>query len=369
MRMPAVCLDLSVQIRDLYTGTVVKAEPVPNYTVPVTAFLKKIRGKDKIETLSHTDNLTLQKDNSVDGGTSRLFYAVHQCFAKHLPLALSPEVLLYTVLHEIAVTVKAYPESYRHLFSKDSGKQLIKVRHDGLQLGNPQSPWHEVMPMFEAALGKVLPSSVLEHAVPDFSTHTPITRAASMVAFMDMASPYYDYRVETLCGIPKIRLLGTPEDYAKLSESCVELAALFSEHLSDYFEHLLPVVNKIAEQAHGFEYDNDFWSSIYKHLSGSGNDSMTGWLTAFLNYTVEGDNTFVPKNAQYYDWKAGMNLTGWGRGYDRSAIPSHVSSVPFIWEYLGTEIPMSFLGGVLSITNVDGYVTPGLGFAVLNKGE
>ena len=367
------CQDFDVTVRDPYTGKRVAAEPVPNFTVPVTAFLKEAKGKGKFESLSHAENVSFRKDNRGDNGTSRFFHAAHNCFANHLPLALSPEVLMYLVLHEIAVTVKLYPENYRDLFTKSAKKELIKVRHDGLELGNPNSPWFETMPLFEDALGEVLPSDVLKHALPKFNTHTPITRAASMVAFMDMASPYYDYRVMTKCGIPKIRLLGTASDWTRLYLSCRSLSGLFKKDLGVYFSFLLPVLKTIEQQAHGDgvggEYDNDFWSSIYKHLSGSGTDAMTGWLSAFLNYTMEDDNVFVPKSPSYYDWQAGMAQKGWPRGYDISSLPSHVSSVPFIWEYYNTEIPMAFLGGIFSIENVDGYVTPGLGFAVVNKGE
>lgn len=366
MIAPIVCRDFDVKIMTKDHGFSsdmhrVIAEPVPNKAKSVSDFLDDV---GKVEYLSHHKNLVLS--DRLDMGTSRFFYAIHCCFANHYPLALSPEVLQYLILHEVAVCVKQNPETYRHLFTTSDKKEIIKVRHDGLVKGHA-SPWPETMPMFEKALGKVIPSLVLGHALPRFSTDTPITRASSMVAFMDAASPYYDYRVMTKCGIPKIRLLGEAEDYVKLVLSCLNLQALFKEHLGIYFDHLIPVLQRLAIQARGGEYDNSFWSSIYKHLSGSGTDAMTGWLTAFLNYEVKDDNVFAPKNAKYYDWEAGVKQREFGHGFDRSGIPSHVSKVDFLWEYYSEEIQMEFIGGILSVENIDGYVTPGMGFAVAHK--
>jgi len=65
-----------------------------------------------------------------------------------------------------------------------------------------------------------------------------------MVAFMDATSPYFAYRCSTCCGIPKIRLLGTSEDYRKLNLAAIELAKLFDKHLGKYFDFLLPVLAK-----------------------------------------------------------------------------------------------------------------------------
>ena len=351
------------------------ATTAPTKTLRTQEFLGNVIKSNKLEYLSHPETLNLDGSSPI----SHLFFAAHNCFAKHLPLALAPEVLMYTVLHELAITVKQNPDDYRSLFTSSDAKETIEVIHDGLVKGDPTSPWHETMPMFEQALGKGVPSEVLQHALPSFSTHTAITRASSMVAFMDMASPYYDYVVRTRCGIPKIRLLGLPSDWEKLYSACAKLAPLFDKHLSTYFEYLLPVLAKIADQANALEpFDNAFWASAYKHLSGSGTDKMTGWLSSFLNYVVAEDGSFVPKEpkltvllggSSIYDWQSAVSRnSSWGTpGIERNQIPKHVSSTDFLWKYMGTDILMTFLGGILSIENVDGYVTPQLGFAVAHR--
>jgi len=352
--------DFDVTIHDSYSRKKVKENAAPSKMIPVDHFLNAITGSGLVECRMPLNTLEMHHNNK----GSLFFHAVHACFANHYPLALSPEVLMYLVLHEVAVTVKQNPDEYRDLFTTSAEKEIIRVRHDGLVPGHSDTAWLDVLPMFETEMGKLVPSTVLTNALPSFSTHTPVSRAASMVAFMDAASPYYDYRVMTCCGIPRIRLLGQPEDYVKLLNSCIALAPMFPKHLGEYFNHLIPVLYTIAAQANGAPFDNDFWSSIYKHLSGSGTDDMTGWITAFLNYTLKDDNKFIPKDAKLYDWEKGLTRYS---GYDCTAVPSHLSRVNFTWEYLGGEMPMEFIGGILAITKVDSFVTPTMGFAVKRR--
>lgn len=50
----------------------------------------------------------------------------------------------------------------------------------------------------------------------DFSTTTQAIRTASEIAIMDAYSSYFDYLVDCVCGIPKVTLEGTPEDWRRI---------------------------------------------------------------------------------------------------------------------------------------------------------
>ena len=383
--------------RNLPQGNVV-AEPLPLDTRPVTAFVAAVMGTPsgqpaarkydqpvkvapQIEFLSRRETLSFRTAEQVEfsaqrpaewppepqynSQTSQFYEAVHECFANHYPLALSPEVLMYLVMHEVAETVKRNPDTYRHLFTTSAEKETINILNNSLRMGDPTSPWADVLGQFEIDMAKVVPGDILQTALPDFSTHTQESRVSSMVAFMDAASPFYEYRVTTCCGIPKIRLLGESADYRKLADACEVFATLFPTDLGDYFTYLLPVVDKIATQAAGEEYDNDFWKSIYKHHGGSGTDDMSGWITAFLNYMSDGAGSLKPKPADLYDWKKPV---GWGF-YSRAMIPSHLSQVPFTWAYFDVEYPMQFIGGILAVEPQDGYAKPCMGYGIVHRKE
>ena len=182
---------------------------------------------------------------------------------------------------------------------------------------------------------------------------------------MDCVSPYYDHSTNTFCGIPRIRLLGTVEDWRTLTRSAAALAEPFDEHLGMYFRYLLPVLAKIAEQAdEANPVDQAFWRSIYAFKSQSGGSTVTGWSTALVHYVKRPSGKLGPKNGAEADW---TQLTA-GRGLPYGAFPAHVSTVPFLWTYLGDELPMKLAGGVLSVEEVDGFLTPMLSWAVLRVG-
>src|SRR3989339_1053518 len=372
-----VCRSVSVQIqnKDEWTkrqNPFVQVKSVPgDREVPVSRFVEAVLPGKAIEFLGRE---TMKGVSSYKNMTpsSLFFQAVHEAFAKHYPLALRPEVLMYLICHEVATAVKLHPEDYRSLFTTTEGKETIEIRHDSLRRGDPMSPWSEALALFDPALRERVPAGIMKQMLPVFSTATPETTAASMIVFMDAASPFYDYRVDTLCGLPEIRLLGTAKDYQKILAAARELAKLFGKHLGLYFQHLLPVLETLAEQAAGAPIDDLFWKSIYKFNSRSGGSRFNGWITAFLNYiqTPEFDNGFdsskgglVQKDERLFDWNPEERISM--PGLSIGSVPSHVSAVPFVWNYFETEIPMTFIGGVLGIDVEDGYLTPVLSFGVL----
>lgn len=63
---------------------------------------------------------------------------------------------------------------------------------------------------------------------------------------------------------------------------------------------------------------------------------------------------------------------GWARerwfgGITSEQVPACVAAVDFTWEYYGREIPMRFATGILGVDLVDGFYTPKIGFAVLER--
>ena len=323
--------------------------------------------------------IALRRSGPTFQATSLFFQAVHQCFEAHHPLVLRPEVLMHLIVHEVATTVNRYTDEFRHLFTGSAQKERIDVRHDGLVHRDPNSPWDEAIRSFEPELQKVVPAGIMEHMLPGFSTETPITRAASLVAFMDAAQKFYDYHTHTMCGIPEIRLLGTPEDYRRIMVAAQQLSERFESRLGTYFHHLLPVLHTLYQQANGAPVDEHFWSSIYKFKSSSGTDRFNGWLSAFVNYVQQPEiaggryqkaqtGGLVEKSENAYEWDQIAEKAFGMPGIDLGSVPSHISTAPFTWHYLGVrEFPMLFVGGVLNVEVVDGALMPGLSYAVLHQ--
>ena len=360
-----VCLDVNVPLR-------VEPNPLPDKTISINSYLSNIIPNTPIEYLGRSELLDLSKSRFPMPMVSSLFFhTVHHCFQNHYPLALRPEVLMYLIVNEVATTVNLYPKDYRHLFSTSKEKVRIDIRNDALRKGDPNNSWDEVLKDFSLKLGEHVPGDLMPNFLPRFSTTTPETEAATIVAFMSAVREFYDFRLYTLCGLPKIRLLGRAEDYTKLRESAERLAEPFQKHLNSYFTHLLPVLKKLEQQALGEAIDDQFWSSLYEFNSQSGGDTFNGWISTFINYVKASpelsgrknrEASFEQKDNELFDWE---KMSERKVGISTQSIPPQISIAPFTWHYLKEELPMQFVGGVLGIDNVDGYATPAMSYAVM----
>lgn len=282
--------------------------------------------------------------------------SIHQAFAAHVPFSLRPDTAWYFIVHEVAEYVRQNPTTCASLFTDTpESKQTIQVRDDSLRYNQP-SDWQRSINLVRDPLTAKVSDRTMQLFLPRFSTSTPEDETALLVALMDAASPYYNFKWQTMCGIPQIRLEGTSSDWRDLYSRTVALAREF-RGLNGYFAGLLPILQTIAETSNGTKPNEDFWRSIYKFGGGSGGPFVSGWITAFFAY-VQTNNGPVLK--EQFDWQK----VRYG-GYQTNEFPSHMSKVPFVWDYMGKKINMAFAAGVTGVDYDGTFLSPRLGFAVV----
>lgn len=285
--------------------------------------------------------------------------AIHQGYAAHVALSLRPDTLWYFIVHEVAEYVRQHADESAGLFTETPGqKQQIIVRDDALRYDAP-SDWMGSINLVRDPLRKKITDRTMQLFLPQFTTSTVEDETALLVALMDVVSPYYEFEWETLCGVPQIRLEGEAADWQKLYADAGSLLTAFPG-LCDYRNDLLPVLQTIADTASGADADEKFWRSIYKHEDGSGGATVTGWITAFFAYTQTRQGA---KLKNQFDWRSLMS--GYGGGYRTHQFPSHMSKVPFVWDYSGTKHNMAFAAGVTGVDYDGTFLSPRLGFAVV----
>jgi hypothetical protein len=288
--------------------------------------------------------------------------AIHQCFSAHVPLELRPDTAWYMVVHQVAEHVKQNSAHYAHLFTSTPGeKQKIKVRDDSLRYDAP-SDWGRAINLFRNPLVEAIGDRNVGLFLPRFSTTTAEDETSALVAFMDTVSPYYEYTVQSMCHIPQFRLEGTAADWLDLYNRTEALAGLFDQ-IGGYFADLLPVLREIAQTANGAKPDLAFWSSIYKENSSSGSDWVTGWINTFFAHTYGSDGATLKES---FGWKGQLERDE-GQMIETNMFPSHISTVPFVWEYFGRNIDMTFAAGVTGVDYDGTFLAPRLGFAVAER--
>ena len=154
------------------------------------------------------------------------------------------------------------------------GKLTIQVRRDDFGKARRRTPgWKSGRSSVRGSEKVIGPES---HAliVSDFSTTGPTERAASEVVLMDCVQSYFSYRCDTLCGIPKITLEGTAEDWEKIHQRVNDWSSTTSSG-GPTTCCKSPTSSSLRRKG---SPNPAFWKAIYKQEDDSGGPYTTGWL-------------------------------------------------------------------------------------------
>lgn len=284
------------------------------------------------------------------------FSALHAAFVDHRPFMMSPDMVWLLIAQGFSDHVNEHAEEMRSHFVSHTGKKELVVSRDDFSKGSIKNPWGNVFHEFSMHIKSEIGEVNHELIVGRFSTTGSVERAANEVVLMESMKSYFEYVLKTLCGIPEIRLEGTPEDWSQLAKKTEKLGDVFE--LQWWTEQLLPILETITAHSKG-QGDPAFWKNIYKWNDMSGGSHISGWITNFVPYIHTGNG--CRKNSHITD-KCRDERSGIKTTY----LPSGLSKVPFIWKYLGATYKMDFIAGFTSFSQDRSSFTvrPKIGWAV-----
>jgi hypothetical protein len=277
--------------------------------------------------------------------------AAHRAFADHRPLALSPDMIWQLLVQMAAEEVHAAPENYRALFADhEHGSRTLEVRRDEFILGAADNNWPGVFAELERRIVAKVPDSPAGDFAHAFSTSTPTEVAARQVVLLKAASPYFNYQVSTWCGIPRIELHGTVDDWRWIRE---HLAGLRQFNMERRVKAMRPVLDECVASAEG-KANPAFWKSYYKYASESGSSYVSGWINVFF---VDENNKLLDVVLDpEFSWMApperkeslgavNLPLAITTRSYKSKG----VVDVDFVWQYYEQTIPMRWRAGFMGV--------------------
>ena len=199
------------------------------------------------------------------------------CWKNHYGVVISPTILWNMVLGNLAFEVNKNPKTYRKYFTDSDEKKEIIVDQGGNLIN---------VELLINVLNGIISKNIMDDFFPDFTTNTDKSIIANYTSFLDMVSPYYNYGM-LLCGIPKIKILGTDEDWDLLGASCVRVWTAIPEFES-YLNTVLDKINNIIYN------DADFSKFFSLQRCGSGSQvEVNGWITDFF---IEQPSINFPEN-------------------------------------------------------------------------
>jgi hypothetical protein len=222
------------------------------------------------------------------GHNHHFFYGMYQAYADHRPFVLSPDMIWLLICQGFAQHVNADPEKMRPYFVQHDGKLSLVVRNDNITLDNPDSPWEDVFPEFTRQIAQHTGKDLTDLMTADFSTTTPAAKIASEATLMYAMKSYFEFIVvRVACGIPEITLQGTPEDWQKILEKTVRLAAY---DLKWWTKELEPLLAEFVNASKG-NINKKFWQEMFKYHSQekyAADNIVDGWIVKFFPYDKKG---------------------------------------------------------------------------------
>jgi hypothetical protein len=205
-----------------------------------------------------------------------LIDAVGTAFSQHRPLKLSPDSIWLVIEQGFAHHVAENAETLRPRLVRHQGSRELTTILPELSLRAFEFAISNISQQIRAATDPVLHETL----ICDFSTSTPAVRTASEVVLMDCYSSYFEYAMMCVCGIPRIRLLGSQDDWQRI-RARVEMLATFG--LEWWVARLRPILDELIGTAAG-NIDLKFWQAIYKPKQAYGTQTVTGWVADLFPY-------------------------------------------------------------------------------------
>ncbi|MBC7864605.1 MAG: DUF4419 domain-containing protein [Bacteroidia bacterium] len=287
---------------------------------------------------------------------------IQRAFSEHKAITIRPDDFWLIICQGFSEHIKLNGSSLKHLITDLKKKQTIKVQRDDFVKGKKDNPWPEIFPEFSKQVNEYLKSDLYSKLVCEFSTSTKTDVTAFEISFLDGMSEYFDYLFYSLCGIPKITLEGSIEDYRKILSNLDELEKY---DLGWWIKKIKPIIHKIIETLSG-NIDKSFWESIFKETNASGGPYMSGWISNFFPYVRESYckskkwTSIFERNPYRKNAVKKLNETDLGLSkliqvliknpilsakkeceLKIDMFPTGISAVPFKWEIFSPELKMT----------------------------
>jgi len=303
-------------------------------------------------------------------------HAVYLAFNHHIPLCFGPDDLWNLIIQGVSKHIEKNAEKLRDKFVDFDGKKMLMITRNSFIKGHADNDWAGCFEEWSQQITENIGEDNTKNFIPSFSTTGPLEKAVHELSLMDCMKSYFEYGMRTLCGISKVKLLGSLEDWKQLRNM---LTNLRQYELDWWMDAIEPVVDMIIKTYTGElkgEESKKFWYSIYKKYSthGSGASTyVTGWITNFFPYNCNGSQRYGFATLEYLMNEDKDELRGWGPSpgsIDHNYVPNGVLACPFTWFYYEEQIPMKIYGGFAGCEmDEDNFIRPVLAWAVGPNGE
>ncbi len=292
-------------------------------------------------------------------------------YCRHYAISLSPDHVWCAIQQALSICINfgKNAELLRDKIVNHEGKMLLTHTEDGSfksWVSNSDN-LKRFVDQINQLIEKNTKNNLRESMETSFSTTSSETLFISRLLIMSTLQKYFGYKMQLMCGIPKVTLEGSLSDWKKLKEKSKILLqfgdSVPGKQLANWYEHLVLVLDEfintyelILEQSSDRDSSRklisnniknkinlDFWSKIcHTTGGGSGPTYIKGWLNVFMPFTDNG-RYILPNEVG----------TGSFGHIDTNDIPIGISDIPISIDDNGNEFNVKFKVGFFGATFVD----------------
>jgi len=244
-----------------------------------------------------------------------------QAWSEHLHFSLEPDIVWLTILSQLSFYMRANQDKVRHVYDFASGPGTEIYEYPD---------WYLIMVTFYGAvMGRTRSEWMGEFIQPYFSTTSDNHIMAAHLIMLGFEKTEFVYDKPILCGLPSVNLDGELRDWEGILAKLDRFPALGVE-ADAYRARLKPVLSRIVSsfKEPDSEASRLFWNQMViaekSEECGGAPRTISGWITAFLFWDVDGKPYGREKGLFVLDDIAypGLNIR---------TLPSGYAKVPFIW--------------------------------------
>lgn len=277
-------------------------------------------------------------------------------FTTHSNVHINPSHIQYILINSLGTYINQASRKFREVLGiKHIGKMTITIDNDKLKKNNGslKTPkmdaiWEEVFPAIVEQI-KQNTSTIVNNMCTKLSCATTSDIMANHVAIMCTLKSYFEYRVRTRCGIGKISLGGTKDDW-------VALYNMFPDDFQDKFLNAwIKYVKRILQyfiDSFDNKIDLKFFNSMVKYESMSGGYKINGWFLVFFYPAMMKNKEIADKIEDifcvsgYNNDITDINMLNKLSIENISDIPNGISCADILWTYFTKNYDLTLYGGL-----------------------
>lgn len=290
---------------------------------------------------SSFDGSDLQQTH-VSASANGFVWAAFHAYSGHHQLVLRPEDIWFAILTQLSFFINAHAEELRSFFVAHDGREPLKA------ISEVEDYRYLAEQMAELIGKNVNDPELKDWVMPAFSTTTDEDRVVGAVLFMGAMQKYFSYYFAITCGIPSVTLLGEVCDWRVILKR-LDKIDLLGDEPRQFAAMLRPIVRHLVLTFEEPTSDQvkHFWNTIvHKHELMSGEDFLSGWLTAFCFWSESG----------YAKEKSNMNIQLGDVAYPTigiTSVPAGLASVPVTVNNNGHVFSATMVAGSIGISARD----------------